>query len=137
MRVLSIPSIPIPASKGKSTSYEARHKQAQDWPLVLASENLAMDGENISAAKIFLRGKGMFLVEHIARFSRRRSLRKTAHCLTCFGPVRRIERGVAGTSFVAERNQVGVRYPVRLAVGNWFSTRSERPGEGAHRWQET
>ena len=30
----------IPAAKGKNASYEARHKQAQDWPLVLASVNL-------------------------------------------------------------------------------------------------
>ena len=46
----------IPAAKGKSASYEARHKQAQDWPLVLASVNLAMDGESVSAAKIVVYG---------------------------------------------------------------------------------
>ena len=44
--------VTIPAAKGKSASYEARHKQAQDWPLVLASVNLTMDGESVSAAKI-------------------------------------------------------------------------------------
>jgi xanthine dehydrogenase YagS FAD-binding subunit len=48
--------VTIPAAKGKSASYEARHKQAQDWPLVLASVNLAMDGDNVSAAKIVIYG---------------------------------------------------------------------------------
>jgi xanthine dehydrogenase YagS FAD-binding subunit len=48
--------VTIPATKGKSASYEARHKQAQDWPLVLASVNLTMDGDNVSAAKIFVYG---------------------------------------------------------------------------------
>ena len=48
--------VTIPAAKGKSASYEARHKQAQDWPLVLASVNLAMDGDNVSAAKVVLYG---------------------------------------------------------------------------------
>ena len=48
--------VTIPAAKGKSASYEARHKQAQDWPLVLASVNLAMDGDSVSAAKIFVYG---------------------------------------------------------------------------------
>ncbi len=46
----------IPAAKGKSASYEARQKQAQDWPLVLASVNLVMDGESASAAKVFVYG---------------------------------------------------------------------------------
>jgi xanthine dehydrogenase YagS FAD-binding subunit len=48
--------VTIPAVKGKSGSYEARHKQAQDWPLVLASVNLALDGDSVSAARIFLYG---------------------------------------------------------------------------------
>ena len=38
--------VTIPPAKGKSASYEARHKQAQDWPLVLASVNLTMDGDD-------------------------------------------------------------------------------------------
>jgi xanthine dehydrogenase YagS FAD-binding subunit len=48
--------VTIPAAKGKSASYEARHKQAQDWPLVLASVNLAIEGDNVSTAKIFVYG---------------------------------------------------------------------------------
>ena len=44
--------VTIPAAKGKNASYEARHKQAQDWPLVLASVNLTMDGDTVSAARI-------------------------------------------------------------------------------------
>ena len=48
--------VTIPAAKGKNASYEARHKQAQDWPLVLASVNLTMDGDTVSAAKIVLAG---------------------------------------------------------------------------------
>jgi xanthine dehydrogenase YagS FAD-binding subunit len=48
--------VAIPPAKGKSASYEARHKQAQDWPLVLASVNLTLDGDTVSAAKIVLCG---------------------------------------------------------------------------------
>ncbi len=48
--------VTIPAVKGKSASYEAREKQAQDWPLVLASVNLSMDGETVSAAKVVVYG---------------------------------------------------------------------------------
>jgi xanthine dehydrogenase YagS FAD-binding subunit len=48
--------VTIPAAKGKSASYEARHKQAQDWPLVLASVNLMMDGDSVSSARVFVYG---------------------------------------------------------------------------------
>jgi len=48
--------VTIPPAKGKNASYEARHKQAQDWPLVLASVNLTMDGETVAAARIVLAG---------------------------------------------------------------------------------
>jgi xanthine dehydrogenase YagS FAD-binding subunit len=48
--------VTIPAAKGKSASYEARQKQAQDWPLVLASVNLTIDGDNVSTAKIVVYG---------------------------------------------------------------------------------
>ena len=48
--------VTIPAAKGKNASYEARHKQAQDWPLVLASVNLMMDGDTVSAARIVIYG---------------------------------------------------------------------------------
>ncbi len=46
----------IPTAKGKNASYEARHKQAQDWPLVLASVNLDLDGDTVSAATIVVYG---------------------------------------------------------------------------------
>jgi xanthine dehydrogenase YagS FAD-binding subunit len=48
--------VTVPPAKGKSASYEARQKQSQDWPLVLASVNLTMDGETVSAAKVFVYG---------------------------------------------------------------------------------
>jgi xanthine dehydrogenase YagS FAD-binding subunit len=48
--------VTISVAKGKSASYEARHKQAQDWPLVMASVNLTMDGDTVSAAKVVLYG---------------------------------------------------------------------------------
>jgi xanthine dehydrogenase YagS FAD-binding subunit len=48
--------VSIPAAKGKNASYEAREKQAQDWPLVLASVNLAMDGDTVSAARVVVSG---------------------------------------------------------------------------------
>jgi xanthine dehydrogenase YagS FAD-binding subunit len=48
--------VTIPPAKGKNASYEARQKQAQDWPLVLASVNLGLDGENVATARVFLYG---------------------------------------------------------------------------------
>ena len=48
-------SVTIPAA-GKNASYEARQKQAQDWPLVMASVNLTMDGETVSAARVVVYG---------------------------------------------------------------------------------
>jgi xanthine dehydrogenase YagS FAD-binding subunit len=48
--------VTVPAAKGKNASYEARQKQAQDWPLVLASVNLAMDGDTVSDARIVVYG---------------------------------------------------------------------------------
>ncbi len=48
--------VTIPAAKGKNASYEARHKQAQDWPIVLASANLMLDGDTVSSARIFIYG---------------------------------------------------------------------------------
>ena len=48
--------VTIPPAKGKNASYEARQKQAQDWPLVLASVNLTMDGDTVSAAKVVVYG---------------------------------------------------------------------------------
>ena len=46
----------IPAARGKNASYEARQKQAHDWPLVLASVNLTMDGDKVAAARIVIYG---------------------------------------------------------------------------------
>jgi xanthine dehydrogenase YagS FAD-binding subunit len=48
--------VTIPATKGKNASYEARHKQAQDWPIVLASANIMLDGDVVSSARIFIYG---------------------------------------------------------------------------------
>jgi len=49
-------SISIPAAAGKNGSYEARHKQAHDWPLVLASVNLTMSGDTVSDATVVVYG---------------------------------------------------------------------------------
>jgi xanthine dehydrogenase YagS FAD-binding subunit len=51
--ILTSVTIPPP---GKNGSYEARQKQAQDWPLVMASVNLSMDGETVSAARVVVYG---------------------------------------------------------------------------------
>ncbi len=48
--------VTIPPAKGKNASYEARHKQAQDWPIVLASASLMLDGDMVTSARIFLYG---------------------------------------------------------------------------------
>ncbi len=46
----------IPPARGKNASYEVRQKQAHDWPLVLASVNLSMDGDKVSAARVVIYG---------------------------------------------------------------------------------
>jgi xanthine dehydrogenase YagS FAD-binding subunit len=48
--------VTIPPAQGRNASYEARQKLAQDWPLVLASASITMDGETVSAARIVLAG---------------------------------------------------------------------------------
>lgn len=49
-------SVTIPAASGKNASYEARHKQAHDWPLVMASVRLSFDGQIVSDAQVILYG---------------------------------------------------------------------------------
>ena len=46
----------IPPARGKNASYEVRQKQAHDWPLVLASVNLTMDGDKVSASRVVIYG---------------------------------------------------------------------------------
>jgi xanthine dehydrogenase YagS FAD-binding subunit len=48
-------SVTIPAA-GKNAAYEARQKQAQDWPLVMAAVNLTFSGESVSNSRIVLYG---------------------------------------------------------------------------------
>ena len=51
-----VTKITIPPAKGKNASYEARQKQAHDWPIVMASVNLELDGDKVTAAKVILYG---------------------------------------------------------------------------------
>jgi xanthine dehydrogenase YagS FAD-binding subunit len=45
----------VPPAKGvKNATYEVRHKEALDWPLVTASVALQMKGSNVSSARIVL-----------------------------------------------------------------------------------
>jgi xanthine dehydrogenase YagS FAD-binding subunit len=44
----------IPLSKAVNASYEARQKRAHDWPLVLASVCVEMDGDKVSKARVVL-----------------------------------------------------------------------------------
>ena len=48
--------IMIPPARGKNASYEVRQKQAHDWPIVLASVHLSMDGDKVSTARIVIYG---------------------------------------------------------------------------------
>ncbi len=48
--------VTIPPPRGKNASYEVRQKQAHDWPLVLASVDLAYDGDKVKDARIVLYG---------------------------------------------------------------------------------
>lgn len=47
--------VTIPAA-GKNAAYEARQKQAQDWPLVMAAVNLTISGDSVSDSRIVLYG---------------------------------------------------------------------------------
>src|SRR3954470_22791430 len=51
-----VTKVTIPAAKGKNASYEAREKQAHDWPIVLASVNLTMDGDKVSGSRVVVYG---------------------------------------------------------------------------------
>src|SRR5262249_33944844 len=47
--------VSIPAPRGKNASYEARQKQAHDWPLVLASVCIETDGgSRVTRARVIL-----------------------------------------------------------------------------------
>ncbi len=48
--------VTIPPAKGKNASYEARQKQAHDWPMVLASVCLGFEGEKVSEARVVIYG---------------------------------------------------------------------------------
>src|SRR5262249_39726503 len=40
----------------KNASYEIRQKQAHDWPLVLASVSLTLDGDKVASSRILIYG---------------------------------------------------------------------------------
>ena len=48
--------VTIPAPRGKNASYEARQKQAHDWPLVLCSVNLGLSDNKVEEARIVIYG---------------------------------------------------------------------------------
>jgi len=48
--------IPPGSGSGKNATYEIRHKQAHDWPIVMASVNLEMDGDRVSKPRLVVYG---------------------------------------------------------------------------------
>ena len=48
--------VTLPPAIGKNASYEVRQKQAHDWPLVMASVNLTMDGDRVAGSRIVVYG---------------------------------------------------------------------------------
>src|SRR5688500_11740398 len=46
--------VTIPPPKGRNASYEARAKQSHDWPLVLCSTCLEMDGNTVRTARVVI-----------------------------------------------------------------------------------
>jgi len=48
--------VTIPVSAAKNATYETRQKQSHDWPLVLCSVCLTMDGQKVSKAKVVIYG---------------------------------------------------------------------------------
>jgi xanthine dehydrogenase YagS FAD-binding subunit len=51
-----VTKVTVPAARGKNASYEARQKQAHDWPLVLASVVLNVANESVTSARVILGG---------------------------------------------------------------------------------
>ncbi len=51
-----VTKVTVPAAKGKNASYEARQKAAHDWPLVMASVNLDLDGNTVKSASVIVYG---------------------------------------------------------------------------------
>lgn len=49
-------AVTVPAGVGKNASYEVRQKQAHDWPLVMTSVDLKMDGDAVREARVVLYG---------------------------------------------------------------------------------
>ncbi|OJW12328.1 MAG: molybdopterin dehydrogenase [Planctomycetales bacterium 71-10] len=49
-------AVTVPAGVGKNASYEVRQKQAHDWPLVMTSVHLKMDGDSVREARVVLYG---------------------------------------------------------------------------------
>jgi xanthine dehydrogenase YagS FAD-binding subunit len=50
-----VTEIHVPSAKGiKNATYEVRHKEALDWPLVTASVALKMKGSSVTSAKVVL-----------------------------------------------------------------------------------
>ncbi|HEX8203650.1 MAG TPA: FAD binding domain-containing protein, partial [Isosphaeraceae bacterium] len=48
--------VTIPAPRGKNASYEARQKRAHDWPLVLCSVAVDLDGQTAKDARVVIYG---------------------------------------------------------------------------------
>lgn len=49
--------VTVPPAKGsRNATYEIRQKQSHDWPLVLASVNLSMNGATVNSARVVLYG---------------------------------------------------------------------------------
>jgi xanthine dehydrogenase YagS FAD-binding subunit len=48
--------VTVPPAKGKNATYEVRQKQSHDWPLVLCSVCVELDGEKVAKARVVLGG---------------------------------------------------------------------------------
>jgi xanthine dehydrogenase YagS FAD-binding subunit len=48
--------VTVPAARNQNATYEVRQKQSHDWPLVLCSVCLELDGEKVSKARVILGG---------------------------------------------------------------------------------
>lgn len=48
--------VTVPISSARNATYETRQKQSHDWPLVLCSVALTMDGQKVAKARVVLYG---------------------------------------------------------------------------------
>lgn len=114
-----ITEIHVPSAKGvRNATYEVRHKDALDWPLVTASVALTMKGSNVSKARIVLGhvGPTPVVAEEAAKMLEGKSL--TADLATEAGKAAVANaRPLNGNGYKVQLARVAVKRALTQAAG--------------------